>query len=233
MFDTLLVLLIYILPVVLGLHIYYAVKRAQRPNNKGVLPVQSTGFTYDYELGQILVSTTQAYGIQASLPVELPEILVDSHTNDRAGRSINFAADNTQRLELEGNFYKDFAVYAPKGFEQETLQFLPPNVMQLLVTEARSFDMETFGRTLNLYSQKDPRQDQEIADELVTVATGIVAASENFFRSFRQPEDKTALFLTGRGVQMYKLGRRQLNAHAMAILSEIVIIILAVLLRIS
>ena len=86
--------------------------------------------------------------MRVTLPRELPHILIDAHRNvlDLGG-----GLDKSQRLSLEGDFDEYFTVYCPDGYQQDTLYFLTPELMQSMIDQDRAYDMEVVGNQLYFY----------------------------------------------------------------------------------
>ncbi|BDZ66025.1 hypothetical protein [Agromyces mangrovi Wang et al. 2018] len=86
----------------------------------------------------------------------LPHLLLDATRNDGAfGVSklpIGFAKD--QRLSLEGDFDRHFALYCPREYETDALYLFTPDVMALLIDETSAYDVEVVDDWLYVYSVK-------------------------------------------------------------------------------
>jgi hypothetical protein len=86
------------------------------------------------------------YSFTANIPngAAIPEFFVDGHKGE--GKTL-YATEyahihHSQKLGLEGDFDKYFQVYAPIDYEVEVLEFLSPDVMDLLKENLRSYDMK-------------------------------------------------------------------------------------------
>ncbi|EYT52752.1 hypothetical protein H490_0112080 [Leucobacter sp. UCD-THU] len=76
--------------------------------------------------------------LEMPLPRVLPHLMIDSRRN---GRLRSFLP-GVQRLSLEGDFDRYFAVYAPEGYARDALELLTPDVMVCLLDHGRRWDIE-------------------------------------------------------------------------------------------
>jgi len=89
----------------------------------------------------------------------LSRIFLDAHHHyftEDAALSLNtpFLDKNEEFIKLEGDFNKYFTLYAPKGYEIETLQILTPDIMEDLIAYSKNFSLEFYGSNLYIYSRK-------------------------------------------------------------------------------
>ncbi|HUC20972.1 MAG TPA: hypothetical protein VMR98_05800, partial [Candidatus Polarisedimenticolaceae bacterium] len=113
---------------------------------------------------------TYDYGfIGVELPRSLPQILLRSKRKAMEFTA-NFKSD--QVLQLEGDFGKYFILYCPKGYEQDALYVLTPDLMQLLISHGSNFDIEITGNSIFFYHHPftvDQRQAEEIFAVIATL----------------------------------------------------------------
>ncbi|MBN9612446.1 MAG: hypothetical protein J0H64_03085, partial [Actinobacteria bacterium] len=88
--------------------------------------------------------------LSIGLPRRLPHLMIDSLRNGRM-RSI---LPGDERISLEGDFDRHFAVYAPKGYERDALELLTPDVMACLIDHGRSWDIEVVEDRLFVVSSR-------------------------------------------------------------------------------
>jgi hypothetical protein len=100
-------------------------------------------------------SRTYSIGVtELTLPRALPNILLDSKKNNLTGvGNLSQFVGGSQKLSLEGDFDSYFTLYVPANYERDTLYFLTPELMQLLIDEGRDYDIEIVGNKLKLYRQ--------------------------------------------------------------------------------
>lgn len=72
------------------------------------------------------------------MPRPLPHLMIDSLRNGR----LRTLLPGAQRLSLEGDVDRHFAVYAPEGYERDALQLLTPDVLVCLLENGRRWDIE-------------------------------------------------------------------------------------------
>lgn len=84
----------------------------------------------------------------------LPHLVLDAKANDRWFGRTNLPTEfrRDQRLSLEGDFNLAFTLSAPVGYEQDALYLFTPDVMALLMDNARHLDVEFVGNRIFLYA---------------------------------------------------------------------------------
>lgn len=111
---------------------------------------------YQYSTGSGKNRTTHEWGYVAiKLDVPLPNIVLDSSGNNSIfGSSLPASFSKKQRLGLEGDFDKHFALYCPVGYEQDALYLFTPDVMARFIDNAAHLDVEIVDDWLFLYTQR-------------------------------------------------------------------------------
>lgn len=112
---------------------------------------------YRYVTGSGKNQTTHNWGFMAlSLDRKLPHMVLDSTANNGLFGGSNLPATfaNDQRLSLEGDFDRYFALYAPRDYERDALYVFTPDLMALLIDEAAPFDVEIIDDWMFVYSAK-------------------------------------------------------------------------------
>ncbi len=75
--------------------------------------------------------------------VPLPNMFLDARANDPAfGDPAGAGFRDDQRLSLEGDFDRHFALYCPAGYEADAMYLFTPDVMARLIDGASAFDVE-------------------------------------------------------------------------------------------
>ncbi len=112
---------------------------------------------YQYETGSGKNRTTHNWGyIAVRLDAPLPNIVLDSSGNNSLfGSNLPNSFNKKQRLGLEGDFDKHFALYCPAGYERDALYLFTPDIMQRFIDKASRFDVEIVDDWLFLYAQRD------------------------------------------------------------------------------
>lgn len=117
------------------------------------VPRGSQNIAYAYTIGGDLGYTGRVYGMTIHVKVYLPNVVIDSHPNDKAARGLPFTPAKEQRLELEGDFYRSFSIYANPAVYLLALKLLMPDVMQVLVDYGKKFDLELRGNRIIIFSK--------------------------------------------------------------------------------
>jgi hypothetical protein len=94
------------------------------------------------------MGTTYTY-LAITLERAVPQLVLDSIRN---GASLPMPVERGQTLHLEGNFDQYFRLSVPRGYEQDALYILTPDLMSLLIDETGDFDVETVDNKLFVYS---------------------------------------------------------------------------------
>lgn len=103
--------------------------------------------------------------IRVTLPKIFPQMVLDSHKNDKSYiSSIPVSVKTNQKVSLEGDFGRYFDFFAPVGLQVNTLTVLAPNFMQVLVAASATFDVEFYGNEIVLVT-RDPIYDPIVMQE--------------------------------------------------------------------
>lgn len=87
-------------------------------------------------------------------PRQLPNLMIDSLSNGQLRQVL----PGTQRITLEGDFDRYFAVYAPVGYGRDALELLTPDVMAGLIDYGRQWDIEIVDDQLIVASHRVARR---------------------------------------------------------------------------
>ncbi len=96
---------------------------------------------------------THVFGFFAvPLAQHLPNIILDARSNNIWGMSnLPIYFDQTQKMQLEGDFDTYFDVYCPKGYERDALYVLTPELMAILVDNGSQYDIEIVDNMVYFY----------------------------------------------------------------------------------
>jgi hypothetical protein len=87
------------------------------------------------------------------LAAPLPHIVLDAQRNNSWGKpGFPVSLAERQRLSLEGDFDRYFALYCPEGYEADALYLFTPDTMARLIDNAALFDIEIIDDYLFLYA---------------------------------------------------------------------------------
>lgn len=131
--------------------------RAARDLVRGEHPRFVEFANYRYVTGSGKNQTTHKWGYVAiKLDVPLPHILLDAVGNNGLfGSNLPTSVDRDQRLRLEGDFDKYFALFCPRGYERDALYLFTPDIMARFIDNAAELDVEIVDDWLFLYAKRD------------------------------------------------------------------------------
>lgn len=119
----------------------------------------------------------------------IPNMLLDSKSNNVSlfGFEISnlpITYDKSQIVSLEGDFDKYFTLYAPGGYDTDVRYVFTPDLMQLLIAESDSTDIEIIDNTIVMYMARYDMTDvafwRRIESIVETVGTKITRQTENY-----------------------------------------------------
>lgn len=111
---------------------------------------------YRYTTSNGKQSQTHRWGyVAVKLDVPLPNIVLDALGNNTLGSSLAQAFRGDQRLSLEGDFDRYFALYCPAGYEVDALYLFTPDIMARFIDHAAQLDVEIVDDWLFLYTRRD------------------------------------------------------------------------------
>jgi hypothetical protein len=111
---------------------------------------------YSYTTGSGKDRTTHQWGYVAiKLDVPLPNIVLDATSNNALfGSNLPASFSKKQRLSLEGDFDRFFALYCPEGYERDALYLFTPDIMARFIDHAAALDVEIVDDWLFLYGKR-------------------------------------------------------------------------------
>jgi len=107
----------------------------------------------------------------------LPHLVLDSHKNDGIISSIPRFFNDSQRIELEGDFNRYFDLFAPKDYQIEALDILSPDFMDMLTNFHVDFDIEINKHDVYIIS-RGINYDQQSMQELFKAAEVLISKFE-------------------------------------------------------
>jgi len=112
---------------------------------------------YRYTTGSGKNRTTHRWGyVAVKLDVPLPHIVLDAVGNNGLfGSNLPASFAKGQRLSLEGDFDRYFALYCPEGYERDALYLFTPDIMARFIDNAAALDVEIVDDWLFLYAKRD------------------------------------------------------------------------------
>ncbi len=112
---------------------------------------------YRYTTGSGDNKTTHTWGyVAVHLSSPLPHIVLDAHGNNGLfGSNLPLEFSKDQRLSLEGDFDKYFALHCPRGYERDALYLFTPDIMARFIDHAAALDVEIVDDWMFLYAKRD------------------------------------------------------------------------------
>ncbi len=121
---------------------------------RGVQPRFVEFGNYQYTTSSGKNSQTHHWGyVAVKLDVPLPHIVLDALGDNTLG-GVGFAFGPDQRLSLEGDFDRYFALYCPAGYEADALYLFTPDVMVRFIDSLAQLDVEIVDDWLFLYTRR-------------------------------------------------------------------------------
>ncbi|MCX6727379.1 MAG: hypothetical protein NTX11_01010 [Candidatus Saccharibacteria bacterium] len=129
-------------------------------------------YTYNYTIGY--GKGQQIFDLQVfelTLPRALPHMIIDSLVEDgnHQASTLPIDYDESQKIELEGDFSKYFALYAPDNYGITALTVLAPDVMETLMQFAASCDIEIIQNKMYFYWPLVPGNKKAFQDMFASV----------------------------------------------------------------
>ncbi len=112
---------------------------------------------YQYTTGSGKNQTTHRWGyVAVKLSTPLPHIVLDATSNNGLfGSNLPASFDKDQRLSLEGDFDRYFALYCPRGYERDALYLFTPDIMARFIDNAAALDVEIVDDWMFLYAKRE------------------------------------------------------------------------------
>lgn len=130
---------------------------------------------------------------------EMPHIRVIARRGPlRRALTMMSRPEREQRLSLEGDVDRHFALYCPAGSERDALYLFTPDILALLIDRVRGLDVEVVGDRLLLTSSDDVvTRDPERWRDVIEATTALVAKVDRWERwradPIEHPDDPSAL----------------------------------------
>lgn len=133
-------------------------------------------YAYKYVVGYGRQSRTvdlQVYEI--TLPRSMPHMVIDSlvEYGNEQGSTLPIDFDQSQKLELEGDFYKYFSLYAPDKYGISALSIIAPDVMETLMEYASMCDIEIIDNRVYFY-WPDPANSKKQFENYFATVDGVI-----------------------------------------------------------
>ncbi len=131
-------------------------------------------YNFETERGGNRTPAVFTYSVcEFTFPFELPYVLLVHAKDEMFGMTTGVTISGGTTLQLEGDFNKYYRLSSVKGFENEVLQILTPDVMQGVIGEYGKVMLEMDGKKLYIF-QKGIVSSQETLLSLHETATRIL-----------------------------------------------------------
>lgn len=107
--------------------------------------------TFEPARGEFTLGTAKWGYLAMQLDRELPHMVLQARANTRKNRALTDGVLRNQVLSLEGDFNSHFTLYAPRAYERDALYVFAPDLMAVMIDEAKYFDVEIVGRWIFFY----------------------------------------------------------------------------------
>lgn len=144
--------------------------------------------------------------LRVDLPRTLPHMVIDSHAETIGGSALPLKFNESQRIELEGDFFHHYSAYAPKGYESLLHNILSPDVMRVLVANGAKCDIEIIDNRLYFYWPYHVTQRAEYEATFMTTHAVIAEVSRKLTTGdiYTKPEHQVLHDIQGRGQVLRK-----------------------------
>jgi hypothetical protein len=109
--------------------------------------------SYETGSGSNRTETHYWHYIAARLPAPLPHLVLGATAGERFRNGLPEHIDAHQRLRLEGDFDKHFALFAPIGYQDDALYVFTPDVMASFIDNASHYDVEINGDVVIFFAK--------------------------------------------------------------------------------
>lgn len=134
------------------------------------LPARISNYEYSTGSGRSRQDHTVRV-MRLELPNKLPHMVIDCLIeSDTAVSTLPITFNASQKLELEGDFYKYFNLYAPDKFAVSALALIAPDAMDALMRMKSLCDIEIIDRYIYFYWPKFEITQQNYQNNFETAA---------------------------------------------------------------
>jgi hypothetical protein len=150
---------------------------------------------YTWVTGSGRNSTTHHQGfVSINLSRKLPHVVLDAQKNNRFANLSNLPVGlkSRQQISLEGDFDKHFTVYCPSDYGRDTLYWLTPELMALLIDKFADYDVEVVDNYVYLYPNGAFDLDQTTIENIVNLAEWLYQELQD--NTHRYSDERVASF---------------------------------------
>ena len=150
---------------------------------------------YTWVTGSGRNSTTHHQGfISINVSRKLPHVVLDAQKNNRFANISNLPVGlkAQQQISLEGDFDKHFTAYCPADYGPDTLYWLTPELMALLIDKFADYDVEVVDNYVYLYPNGAFKLDQATIENIINLAAWLYQEFED--NTHRYSDERVASF---------------------------------------
>lgn len=150
---------------------------------------------YTWVTGSGKNSRTHHQGfVSINVSRKLPHVVLDAQKNNRFANISNLPVGlkARQQISLEGDFDKHFTVYCPADYGRDTLYWLTPELMALLIDKFSDYDVEVVDNYVYLYPNGAFKLDQPTIENIVSLAEWLYQEFED--NTHRYSDERVASF---------------------------------------
>jgi len=131
---------------------------------------------------------------ELTLPRSFPHLVIDARLPDQTGdmSALPIVFRASQRIDLEGVFYKHFSVYAADKDKVAALSILTPDVMEVLLEHAPNADIELIENKLFFYWKGHEMIAKDLEDVFTTITAVMTELHRSLVRAKSQSSSKLA-----------------------------------------
>jgi hypothetical protein len=175
----------------------FSLGHSRRFNPGFALPdkAQTNFGNYTWVTGSGKNSKTHHQGfVSINLSRKLPHVVLDAQKNNRFANLSNLPVGlkSRQQISLEGDFDKHFTVYCPSDYGRDTLYWLTPELMALLIDKFADYDVEVVDNYVYLYPNGAFDLDQTTIENIVNLAEWLYQEFED--NTHRYSDERVASF---------------------------------------
>ncbi len=143
------------------------------------LPFRTFEYKYTIRRGKS-THTIDLQVFEITLPRILPHMVIDSlvEYGNWNGSALPISFDKSQKIELEGDFHKYFALYAPDKYGISALSIIAPDAMEALMRYAAMCDIEIIDNKI-YFLWADVANSKQQYEKIFETINGVMAEIED------------------------------------------------------
>jgi hypothetical protein len=157
----------------------------------------------------------------------LPHIVLDSKQNNELGISnLPESFKRDQRVDAEPALTDYFTLYAPQGYQIDSLSFVAPDVIAVLRDDFVKFDLEIIDNTLYIYHMGELKNNQ--IQDVFQKIHNLLSPLETNINNYVDDRSQQGAYINGLNA-IAPQGRLLQKSHVKQIMISILFVIIAVI----